>query len=114
MPSGRQIFAFFCSPHDRRAQNSGCDALKPGDILVAPITDPSWTPLFLATAGVIVDVGAVMSHSVIVARDLGIPCAVSVTDATKIIPDGALVELDGDTGTVTILSLAPQTMAPAA
>jgi rifampicin phosphotransferase len=90
------------------------DALKPGDILVAPITDPSWTPLFLAAAGVIVDVGAVMSHSVIVSRDLGIPCAVSVTDATKIIPDGALIELDGDTGTVTILSLAPQAMAPAA
>jgi rifampicin phosphotransferase len=90
------------------------DALKPGDILVAPITDPSWTPLFLAAAGVIVDVGAVMSHSVIVSRDLGIPCAVSVTDATKIIPDGALIELDGDTGTVTILSLAPQVMAPAA
>ena len=90
------------------------DALKPGDILVAPITDPSWTPLFLAAAGVIVDVGAVMSHSVIVSRDLGIPCAVSVTDATKIIPNGALIELDGDTGTVTILSLAPQAIAPAA
>jgi phosphohistidine swiveling domain-containing protein len=55
-----------------------------------------------------------MSHSVIVSRDLGIPCAVSVTDATKIIPDGALIELDGDTGTVTILSLAPQAIAPAA
>jgi phosphohistidine swiveling domain-containing protein len=82
------------------------DVLNPGDILVAPITDPSWTPLFLAASGVIVDVGAVMSHSVIVARDLGIPCAVSVTDATRIIPDGALIELDGDTGTVTILSVA--------
>jgi pyruvate,water dikinase len=83
------------------------DALNPGDILVAPITDPSWTPLFLAAAGVIVDVGAVMSHSVIISRDLGIPCAVSVTDATRIIPDGALVELDGDTGTVTILTTDP-------
>lgn len=84
------------------------DVLNPGDILVAPITDPSWTPLFLAASGVIVDVGAVMSHSVIVSRDLGIPCAVSVTDATRIIPDGALIELDGDTGTVTILSVAPE------
>jgi rifampicin phosphotransferase len=83
------------------------DVLNPGDILVAPITDPSWTPLFLAASGVVVDVGAVMSHSVIVARDLGIPCAVSVSDATRIIPDGALIELDGDTGTVTILSIAP-------
>jgi phosphohistidine swiveling domain-containing protein len=80
------------------------DVLEPGDILVAPITDPSWTPLFLAAAGVVVDVGAVMSHSVIVARDLGIPCVVSVTDGTRIIPDGVMIEIDGDTGTVTILS----------
>jgi pyruvate,water dikinase len=80
------------------------DVLEPGDIMVAPITDPSWTPLFLAAAGVVVDVGAVMSHSVIVSRDLGIPCVVSVTDATRIIPDGAMIEIDGDVGTVTILS----------
>jgi len=90
------------------------DVLNPGDILVAPITDPSWTPLFMAAAGVIVDVGAVMSHSVIISRDLGIPCAVSVTDATKIIPDGALIELDGDTGAVTILDVAPEVAATAA
>ena len=82
------------------------DVLEPGDILVAPITDPSWTPLFLAAAGVVVDVGAVMSHSVIVSRDLGIPCVVSVTDATRIIPDGAMIEIDGDVGTVTILASA--------
>jgi pyruvate,water dikinase len=79
------------------------DVLEPGDIMIAPITDPSWTPLFLAAAGVVVDVGAVMSHSVIVSRDLGIPCVVSVTDATRIIPDGAMIEIDGDVGTVTIL-----------
>jgi pyruvate,water dikinase len=93
---------------------SNPDALNSGDILVAPITDPSWTPLFLAAGGVIVDVGAVMSHSVIVSRDLGIPCAVSVTDATRIIPDGALIELDGDTGAVTILDVAPPETATAA
>jgi len=93
---------------------SNPDILNPGDILVAPITDPSWTPLFLAAAGVIVDVGAVMSHSVIVSRDLGIPCAVSVTDATRIIADGALIELDGDTGAVTILDVSPQLSATAA
>jgi pyruvate,water dikinase len=82
------------------------DVLEPDDIPVAPITDPSWTPLFLPRWGVVVDVGAVMSHSVIVSRDLGIPCVVSVTDATRIIPDGAVVEIDGDTGTVTSLSTA--------
>ncbi|MEY2449605.1 MAG: rifampicin phosphotransferase [Acidimicrobiaceae bacterium] len=78
--------------------------LEPGDVLVAPITDPSWTPLFVPAAGVIVDVGAPLSHAIIVSRELGIPCVVSVTDATRRIPDGAMVEVNGDTGTVTVLS----------
>ena len=80
-------------------------ALEPGDILVAPITDPSWTPLFVPAAGVIVDVGAPMSHAVIVSRELGIPCVVSATGGTRRIPDGARVRVDGGTGTVTVLSL---------
>ncbi|MEM8903805.1 MAG: PEP-utilizing enzyme [Actinomycetota bacterium] len=79
--------------------------LDPGDILVAPITDPSWTPLFVPAGGVVVDVGAPLSHAIIVSRELGIPCAVSVTDATKRIPDGATIEVDGDTGKVTVLDL---------
>ena len=77
-------------------------ALEPGDAL-APLTDPSWTPLFVPAAGVVVDVGAALSHAIIVSRELGIPCVVSATDATKRIPDGALVRVDGDTGVVTIL-----------
>lgn len=78
-------------------------ALGPGDVLVAPSTDPSWTPLFVPAGGVVVDVGAALSHAIIVSRELGIPCVVSATDATKRIPDGALVRVDGDTGTVTVL-----------
>ncbi len=85
-------------PHDPRA-------LNPGDILVAPITDPSWTPLFVPAAGVVVDVGAPLSHAIIVSRELGIPCVVSATDATRRIPDGATIEVDGDTGVVTIVDL---------
>ncbi|MAG51644.1 MAG: phosphoenolpyruvate-utilizing protein [Acidimicrobiaceae bacterium] len=77
--------------------------LEPGDILIAPITDPSWTPLFVPAAGVVVDVGGTMSHAVIVCRELGIPCVVSATGATTRIPDGAQVRVNGDTGTVTIL-----------
>ena len=80
------------------------DALEPGDILVAPITDPSWTPLFVPAAAVVVDVGATMSHAVIVSRELGIPCVVSATAATSRIPDGAQIRVNGDTGTVTILT----------
>jgi pyruvate,water dikinase len=77
--------------------------LEPGEVLVAPITDPSWTPLFVTAAGVVVDVGAQLSHAIIVSRELGIPCVVSVTDGTRRIHDGALVRVDGTNGTVTIL-----------
>ena len=78
-------------------------ALEPGDVLIAPITDPAWTPLFVPAVAVVVNVGAVVSHAIIVSRELGIPCVVSVTDATKRIPDGALVTVDGSTGTVTLI-----------
>lgn len=77
--------------------------LEPGEILVAPITDPAWTPLFLPAAGVVVDVGALMSHAVIVARELEIACVVSVDAATRRLVDGMLVEVDGTAGTVTVL-----------
>jgi rifampicin phosphotransferase len=79
--------------------------LDPGDILVAPITDPSWTPLFVPAAGVVVDVGAPLSHAIIVSRELGIPCVISATDATRRIPNGAVIRVDGNTGAVTILEM---------
>ena len=79
-------------------------ALEPGDVLVAPITDPAWTPLFVPAAAVVVNVGAQVSHAVIVSRELGIPCVVSVQHATERIPDGAMVTVDGTAGTVTIHS----------
>ena len=80
-------------------------ALEPGDILVAPQTDPSWVPLFVPAAGVVVNVGAMGSHAMIVSRELGVPCVASVADATDIIPDGATITIDGNAGTVTIDAL---------
>jgi pyruvate,water dikinase len=77
--------------------------LEPGEVLVAPLTDPSWTPLFLPAAAVVVNVGALMSHAVIVARELAIPCVVSVENATQRIETGMLLRVDGSTGTVTVL-----------
>lgn len=79
--------------------------LQPGEIMIAPQTDPSWTPLFLVSAGVVVDVGAMNSHAMIVSRELGIPCAAGVPDASRRIPNGALIEVDGSTGKVTVLEL---------
>ena len=77
--------------------------LNPGDVLVAPMTDPAWTPLFVPAGAVVVDVGAALSHAIIVSRELGIPCVVSATNATGKIEDGAEIEVNGDTGMVTIL-----------
>jgi len=77
--------------------------LEPGEVLVAPLTDPSWTPLFLPAAAVVVNVGALMSHAVIVARELAIPCVVAVEGATERIESGMLIEVDGTAGTVTVL-----------
>jgi pyruvate,water dikinase len=80
-------------------------ALDPGDVLVAPFTDPSWTPLFMTAGGVVVDVGGQISHAVIVSRELGLPCVVSATEATGRIPDGATIEVNGDAGTVTVVDV---------
>jgi rifampicin phosphotransferase len=79
--------------------------IGPGDIMIAPTTDPSWVPLFLAAEGVVVNVGAVGSHAAIMCRELGLPCAVSVIDATERIPNGATIEVDGSTGNVTIIAV---------
>jgi pyruvate,water dikinase len=81
---------------------SQLDDFEPGDVLVAPQTDPSWAPLFLVASAVVVNVGAVGSHAMIVSRELGIPCVPSVLDATLRIPNGASVTVDGNNGTVTI------------
>jgi len=77
-------------------------ALEVGDVLVTANTDPSWTPLFVTASAVVVNVGAIGSHAMIVSRELGIPCVVSVRDATERIPDGALVTVDGTAGTVLV------------
>lgn len=76
--------------------------LQPGEILVAPLTDPGWTPLFTSAAAVVVNVGSVLSHAAIVSRELGIPCVLGVQQATKRITNGAKLTVDGTAGTVTV------------
>ena len=71
--------------------------------MVAPLTDPAWTPLFMAVDGVVVNVGGQISHAVIVSRELGLPCVVSVPDATELIQDGTQIEVNGNTGQVTVV-----------
>jgi len=77
--------------------------VQPGEILVAPFTDPAWTPYFLPAAGVVMDQGGVLSHGAIIAREYGLPAVVNVGPASRIIRTGQLLRIDGDRGTVTIL-----------
>jgi rifampicin phosphotransferase len=80
------------------------DAFQPGEILVAPQTDPSWTPLFLVASGVIVNTGSMGSHAMIVARELGIPCVGGLVGATDKLKTGDTVRVDGAKGTVEIIA----------
>ena len=79
-------------------------ALEPGEVLVAPLTDAAWTPLFLVAGAVVVDVGALNSHAVVVSRELGIPCVLSLEDGTARLRDGMVLAVDGTAGTVTVVS----------
>jgi pyruvate,water dikinase len=81
-------------------------ALRPGEVLVAPYTDPAWTPLFLTAGAAVVEVGSYLSHAGTVAREFGMPCIVDVADCTRRIRTGDEVEVDGDRGLVRILTAA--------
>ena len=74
--------------------------LEPGEVLVAPSTDPGWTPLFLTAGALVMEMGGMMSHGAVVAREYGIPAVVGVPDATGRIATGEQVTVDGSAGTV--------------
>jgi pyruvate,water dikinase len=74
--------------------------LEPGEVLVAPSTDPGWTPLFLTAGALVMEMGGMMSHGAVVAREYGIPAVVGVPDATGRIATGERVMVDGSAGTV--------------
>ena len=71
-----------------------------GDIMVAPFTDPSWTPLFLRAGALVMEIGGAMSHGVIVARELGLPTVVNIPGALEWVEDGELLEVDGSLGRI--------------
>jgi len=76
--------------------------LEPGEVLVAPATDPGWTPLFLTASALVMEMGGMMSHGAVVAREYGIPAVVGVPDATTRITTGEQVVVDGSAGTVAL------------
>ncbi|MDQ0710839.1 phosphoenolpyruvate synthase/pyruvate phosphate dikinase [Streptomyces luteogriseus] len=78
--------------------------LEPGDILVTAFTDPSWSPLFVGIAGLVTEVGGLMTHGAVIAREYGLPAVVGVDRATRLIRDGQRIRVHGSDGYVEILS----------
>ena len=78
--------------------------LEEGDILVTAYTDPSWTPVFLAIRGLVTEVGGLMTHGAVIAREYGLPAVVGVERATRLIRDGQRIRVNGTDGFVEILS----------
>jgi pyruvate,water dikinase len=76
------------------------DLALAGHILVATRTDPGWSPLFPSAAAIVVERGSVLSHSAVLARELGLPAVVGIPNLTKILLDGELVRVDGTAGTI--------------
>jgi len=77
--------------------------LAPGEILVCPGTDPAWTPLFMAAGGLITEVGGMMTHGSVVAREYGIPAVVGVHEATTRLKNGQRIRIDGTAGKILVL-----------
>jgi pyruvate,water dikinase len=77
--------------------------LEAGDILVTPFTDPSWSPLFVGIAGLVTEVGGLMTHGAVIAREYGLPAVVGVEQATRLIRDGQRIRVHGTDGYIEIL-----------
>lgn len=104
-PAGIRLMGLGCCPGIVRGpvrvvRDPRAAALHPGEILVAERTDPGWVMIFPAAAGLLVEHGSLLSHSAIVARELGLPAIVSLAGLTSWLADGDWVEMDGSTGTV--------------
>jgi phosphohistidine swiveling domain-containing protein len=77
--------------------------LEPGDILVTAYTDPSWTPLFVSISGLVTEVGGLMTHGSVIAREYGLPAVVGVDRATRLLQDGQRIRVHGTDGYVELL-----------
>jgi phosphohistidine swiveling domain-containing protein len=77
--------------------------LERGDLLVAPFTDPGWTPLLNLAAGVVTETGGLLSHAAVICREYGLPAVLNVAGATQLLRDGQRVRIDGENGHVDIL-----------
>jgi pyruvate,water dikinase len=79
--------------------------LEPGDILVTAHTDPSWSPVFVAITGLVTEIGGLMSHGAVIAREYGLPAVVGVEQATQLIHDGQRIRVNGTDGYVEVMDV---------
>jgi pyruvate,water dikinase len=84
----------------RIVRNAESDLALDGHILVAPRTDPGWAPLFPCAGGIIVERGSLLSHSAVLARELGLPAVVGIPGIVDMLRDGERVRIDGSAGTI--------------
>ncbi len=87
--------------------------VEKGDVLVIKAAEPSWTPMFLNAAAVVMEVGGALQHGAIIAREYGIPCVTGVDGCTRLIADNDVIEVDGTSGVVRFIKKAPQDADPA-
>jgi pyruvate,water dikinase len=85
------------------SDHTSTERILPGEILVAPYADPGWSLHFLQASAIVVDLGGMLSHGSIIARELGIPAVANVQTASRLIRTGQLLEVDGNLGTVRVL-----------
>ncbi len=79
--------------------------LRPGEILVTSFTDPGWTPIFTSAVGLVIEIGGMMSHGSVIAREYGIPAVAGIENVTELIKDGSYIRVNGTEGYVQILEL---------
>lgn len=101
--SGMPVSAGHACGPARVLRHADANAIRPGDILIAFTTDPGWTPLFVNAGAIVLEVGGVLQHGALVAREFGKPCVVGIPGITQRVRDGQRVEVDGTTGLVRIL-----------
>ncbi len=78
----------------------GEKAIRNGDILVAKAADPGWTPLFINASGILLEVGGMLQHGSLIAREYGKPCIAGIENLTRLVKDGEMLEIDGSTGLI--------------
>lgn len=84
---------------------AGCGRVEPGDIVVTTATSAAWLPYAIGMSGLVIDAGTLLSSPAVIGREIGVPVVVGALDATERVPDGALIEVDGETGIVTLIEV---------